>query len=174
MSLSLINRRITLYLLIIFIITSYHRFPLPWYLSSWSNGAPHHSGFKFHAVAPSLLRVNALLVAFTDILLVLWLQFQWSHRLLVWRRFPCSTFAEFRHSDFDALIYFQPPFALYSYPMVLILLSISEFYVLFLIIMYGLSARTCLYPSIPYYCCIFKFTFRLRYMWVPVLCCFHV
>jgi hypothetical protein len=35
--------------------TSYHRFPFSWYFS-WTSGAPHHSGFKFHIVALSLLR----------------------------------------------------------------------------------------------------------------------
>jgi len=41
--------------IIIIIIISYHRFPFIWYFFSWTSGAPHHSGFKFHIVAFSLL-----------------------------------------------------------------------------------------------------------------------
>jgi len=42
--------------------------------------------------------------------------------------------------------------------------------VLFLIIMPGLLARTSLFP---YYCYIFMFTYRLRYVRISVFCCFH-
>jgi hypothetical protein len=35
--------------------SSYHRFCCPWYFSSWANGEPHHSGFKFQNVAFPLL-----------------------------------------------------------------------------------------------------------------------
>jgi len=47
---------ITITSIIVFITTiSYHRFPLPWYFSSWTSGAPHNSGFNFQIVALSLL-----------------------------------------------------------------------------------------------------------------------
>jgi hypothetical protein len=32
--------------IIIIIMFSYHWFSFPWYFSSWTNGEPHHSGFK--------------------------------------------------------------------------------------------------------------------------------
>jgi hypothetical protein len=47
---------------------------------------------------------------------------------------------------------------------------------LFLIIMSGLFARTSLislYPLIPQYCYIFMLTYRLRYVELPVFCCFN-
>jgi hypothetical protein len=42
---------------------------------------------------------------------------------------------------------------------------------LFLIIMLGLHIS--LYPLIPQYCYIFMLTYRLRYVGVPVFCCFN-
>jgi len=49
---------------------------------------------------------------------------------------------------FSFLIHFHPPFVLYSYRMVLLRLSISEFYVLFLITVSDLLARTSLFESL--------------------------
>jgi hypothetical protein len=37
-----------------------HRFPFLWYFSSWTSGAPHHSGFKFQIVALSLLLIERM------------------------------------------------------------------------------------------------------------------
>jgi hypothetical protein len=48
--------------IIIMIIISHHTFPFPWYFFSWTSGAPHHSDFKFHTVALSLLRAMMSLV----------------------------------------------------------------------------------------------------------------
>jgi len=38
---------ITVISIIIIILMSYHRFPFTWYNSSWTNGAPHHTSFRF-------------------------------------------------------------------------------------------------------------------------------
>jgi hypothetical protein len=45
--------------LTIITIISYHRFPFPRYFS-WTNGAPHHSSFKFQTVALCLLCAMSL------------------------------------------------------------------------------------------------------------------
>jgi len=42
----------------------YHRFPFPCYFSSWTSGAPHHPGFKFHIVALPLLWATSLVHLF--------------------------------------------------------------------------------------------------------------
>jgi hypothetical protein len=42
------------------VISSYHRFPFPWYFSSWTSGAPHHSCYKFQIAPPSLSSSSSL------------------------------------------------------------------------------------------------------------------
>jgi hypothetical protein len=39
-------------------------FPFLWYFCSWTSGAPHHSGFKFHIVAISLLWAMSIVQLF--------------------------------------------------------------------------------------------------------------
>jgi hypothetical protein len=43
---------------------SYHRFPLPWYFSSWASGESHHSGFKSQILERSLWCVMFLVRCF--------------------------------------------------------------------------------------------------------------
>jgi len=127
--------------IIVVIIIFYHRFFFPWYFSSWTNGAPHHSGFNFQIVALSILcamslvqlsfvhnLLNALLVLFTDTSLVLQLQFQWPQWLLVWRSVSYSTLAEFIYLDFYILVYFHSTFVLHSHSLVLLRPWISKYY----------------------------------------------
>jgi hypothetical protein len=42
------------------VIISYHRFPFPWYFSSWTSGAPHHPGFSFQILSIYLLCAMSL------------------------------------------------------------------------------------------------------------------
>jgi hypothetical protein len=49
------------YFTIIITIISYHRFPFPWYFSSWTSGTPHH---QFQVVELSLLHVMSLVQSF--------------------------------------------------------------------------------------------------------------
>jgi hypothetical protein len=42
----------------------YHTFSCPWYFSSWTNGEPHHSGFKSQTAALSLWCVMFLVWRF--------------------------------------------------------------------------------------------------------------
>jgi hypothetical protein len=101
----------------------------------WTNGAPHQSGFKFHIIALSLLCAMFLvhlffskesIDCFHDIIYRLLVP--WSQWLLLWQSISYFTFAKFLYLDFYILISFHSPFILHSYPMVLLRLLLSEFF----------------------------------------------
>jgi hypothetical protein len=77
---------------------------------------------------------------------------------------------------FCILISFRTPSVLHSYPMVLLRLSVSKFFLVFYnhcVWPIFQNLPISLYPLIPQYCYIFMLTYRLRCVWAPDFCRFN-
>jgi hypothetical protein len=146
----------------------HHQFPAPWYFFPWTNGTPHNSSLQVSYYSTFLIIrdvpsravfcrwsiecLPGIVCSLSVTISVAPMITGMTKRFIFHNRWICIL----RFSYFN--FFFQPAFVLHSYLTVLLCLSISKFYVLFLMITSDLLTITCLYPFISQYCCIFLFT----------------
>jgi hypothetical protein len=155
------------HIIIIIIIISHSLFTdLSWYFSSWNSGEPTTqvsdcstfliTGDCFQIFFLVTIPVAPMITGVTKLFMF---HIRWISVL------------KFLYFNF-----FRAPSVLHSYPMVLLHVSVSQFYIFCFNYYVGPICQNLpisLYPLIPQYCYIFMLTCRLRYVGVPVFCSFN-
>jgi hypothetical protein len=162
---------------------TYDRFPFPWHFFSWTNGTPHHSGFKFQTVALFLIMCVVLgtvvfcreFVEFfpgivSRYFLVLWFQFQWPQWLLVW----CIFIFLIRWISSPRFLYCNllPASFCINFLSDGIATSVSKQILRFVFTYHVWSVDRNLFVLLNSAALLhLHVTYRLRYIWISVWCC---